>query len=465
MNLPPQRDERLRALLRSSPHLGERQLHGYCRTIPLSHFADGTHLGAGRQALAGRTVLVRVGDMLSAAVAAIELDGLVSRLILCPPDLKSEHLAAVVSSAGVDAAIVDGSPAEVEMAGLSVAILSPEVTPLQPSTAPELDTEWVLFTSGTAGAPKMVIHSLAGLTGAIKRPQIPDTDVLWGTFYDVRRYGGLQILLRALLGEGSMVLTEPEEDSTDFLTRLGRQRVTHLTGTPSHWRGVLMNPARGSISPRYIRMSGEIADQAVLDALKSAYPGVPVAHAYASTEAGVGFEVGDGLEGFPASLLDSKDGEVGLRVKDSALQLRSARAALGYIGDRTEALADADGFVDTGDIVERRGDRFYFVGRRGGIINVGGLKVHPEEIEAVINRHPAVRVSLVKARRNPIVGEIVVAEVVLDGDPGEEDKHKLREEILATCRERLEPHKVPFRLALVPSISLSAGGKLARNDA
>ena len=64
-------------------------------------------------------------------------------------------------------------------------------------------------------------------------------------------------------------------------------------------------------------------------------------------------------------------------------------------------------------MVELRDDRFYFVGRRDGVINVGGLKVCPEEIEAVINRHPAVRAALVKGRRNPITGEIVVAEVVL----------------------------------------------------
>ena len=52
-----------------------------------------------------------------------------------------------------------------------------------------------------------------------------------------------------------------------------------------------------------------------------------------------------------------------------------------------QRLTDSEGFVDTGDMVELRGDRYYFVGRRGGIINIGGLKVHPEEIEAVINRH------------------------------------------------------------------------------
>ena len=465
MKTPPHRGERLRALLRSSPRLAERQLHGYRGAVALSNFADGTYLGIARQALAGQSVLIRVGDMLSAAVAMIELDGLARRLILCPPDLKPEYLGGVISSAGVDAVVVDGSPSEIAGAGLSIAPLSQALTPLGSLSSPELDTEWVLFTSGTVGAPKMVVHSLAGLTGAIKRPPVPVGDIVWGTFYDIRRYGGLQILLRALLGEASMVLTESEEDPADFLARLGRHGVTHLTGTPSHWRRVLMNPAKGSISPRYVRLSGEIADQAVLDALKSAFPGVPVAHAFASTEAGVGFEVNDGLEGFPASLLDSKDGDVKIRVVGGALQLRSARAAIRYIGDQTEALADAEGFVDTGDLVERRGDRFYFVGRRGGIINVGGLKVHPEEIEAVINLHPAVRVSLVKARRNPIVGAIVVAEVVLDPDRGEADEAKLKEEILATCRARLEPHKVPLRLAFVPSISMSSGGKLVRTNA
>ena len=85
-------------------------------------------------------------------------------------------------------------------------------------------------------------------------------------------------------------------------------------------------------------------------------------------------------------------------------------------GATRPALADADGFVDTGDMVELRGDRYHFVGRRGGIINIGGLKVHPEEIEAVINRHAEVRMSRAKSRRSPITGGIVVADVVLADD-------------------------------------------------
>ena len=122
----------------------------------------------------------------------------------------------------------------------------------------------------------------------------------------------------------------------------------------------------------------------------------------ASTEAGVGFEVGDGLAGFPAEVIGRQGGEVALAVVDGSLRIRSGRTATRYLGSGAASLADADGFVDTGDMVERRGERYYFVGRRGGIINVGGAKVHPEEVEAVINNHPGVQMSLVKARRSPI---------------------------------------------------------------
>ncbi len=100
---------------------------------------------------------------------------------------------------------------------------------------------------------------------------------------------------------------------------------------------------------------------------------------------------------------------------DGSLRIRSPRTASRYVGGEAN-LFDADGFVDTGDILERRGERYYFVGRKGGIINVGGLKVHPEEVEAVINRHPRVRMSLVRPKQSPITGAIVVADVVLESE-------------------------------------------------
>src|SRR5258708_34206714 len=102
-----------------------------------------------------------------------------------------------------------------------------------------------------------------------------------------------------------------------------------------------------------------------------------------------------------------------MKVEDGSLRIRSTRTAHAYVGRDVAALTDSDGFVDTGDMLELRGDRYHFVGRRGGIINIGGLKVHPQESEAVINRHEEVRMSRARSRRSPITGSIVVAGVVL----------------------------------------------------
>ena len=173
-----------------------------------------------------------------------------------------------------------------------------------------------------------------------------------------------------------------------------------------------MSPHAGRIAPRYLRLSGEIADQAILNALQSFYPNSAIGHAFASTEAGVAFEVNDGLAGFPTSMLGTR-GKVEIKVRNDSLQIRSNRAASRYLEAESGTLADEEGFVDTGDIVELRGERYYFLGRRNGVINVGGLKVYPEEVEAVINRHPAVRMSMVKSRRNPLTGALVSADVVL----------------------------------------------------
>ena len=435
--------------------------------VPLAALVTGNPLSAEPRDLAGAHVLLKTHSQLPAALALIALDGIAARIVVAPPDLKSDHIENVIKRAEIDTLVTDGE-AMVGLRHVSVLMQPTEFLPRAPGAdggggrstdqvrRPEGDikTEWVMFTSGTTGVPKMVAHTLEALTGAIKPA---GEGVTWGTYYDIRRYGGLQIYLRAVLGDASLILSDPDENIGDFLARLGRDGVTHLTGTPSHWRRALMSPMIGQINPRYVRLSGEIADQAVLDSLKDRFPAAAMGHAYASTEAGVGFEVTDGREGFPASLVGGA-GPVEMRVIDGALQIRSSRTASRFIGS-AETLVD-DGFVDTGDMVELRGDRYYFTGRRGGIINVGGLKIHPEEVEAVINRHPSVRLSRVSGRKNPITGAIVVAEVVLDG---ERDGATIQEEILRDCRHHLKPFQVPAMVRVVPKLELSAGGKLLRN--
>jgi acyl-coenzyme A synthetase/AMP-(fatty) acid ligase len=105
------------------------------------------------------------------------------------------------------------------------------------------------------------------------------------------------------------------------------------------------------------------------------------------------------------------------------------------------------------------------VGRRDGIVNVGGFKVHPEEVEAVINRHPAVAMSLVKAKKNPITGALVIADVVIKGCLSEEDSGALQGDILQFCRGELAAYKVPATLHFVPSLDVGTSGKMVRRNA
>jgi acyl-CoA synthetase (AMP-forming)/AMP-acid ligase II len=160
--------------------------------------------------------------------------------------------------------------------------------------------------------------------------------------------GGLQIFLRAIIGGGSMVLTEPGEPIADHVARLKARDVTHISGTPSHWRKLLMSGLASGFSPRYVRLSGEIADQAVLDGLSRAFPAASIGHAYASTEAGVGFAVNDGLEGFPANMVGGWRNEYGglkgdqvKRPKELETENNRLRRAVG--SDAGQILAEAEG--------------------------------------------------------------------------------------------------------------------------
>jgi acyl-CoA synthetase (AMP-forming)/AMP-acid ligase II len=370
-----------------------------------------------------------------------------------------------MAAAEVDGVVADeGTLAAAPDLPLRV-ICQPRIAPAERSALPRLRTEWLLMTSGTTGVPKLVVHNLAGLTAAIRARSPADGAAVWGTFYDIRRYGGLQIFLRAVLGGASLVLSSTGEPVAEHLARLARHGVTNLSGTPSQWRRALMSPAIRGIAPNYVRLSGEIADQAVLDALRAVFPHAVVGHAYASTEAGVAFDVNDGLAGFPADYVGTVRDGVQMKVEDGSLRIRSPRTAARYAGGRGE-LADAEGFVDTGDIVERRGDRYYFVGRKGGIINIGGLKVHPEEVEAVINGHPQVRMSLVRRRPNPITGSVVVADVVLksDGQGAPAQQIELKDDILKLCRAELPRHKVPAAISFVPALAVAPTGKVLRHE-
>src|SRR5579864_5154027 len=316
------------------PGLTGRTLSDARHEASLTDIVDRTCLNGRLSELSGRSVLLATSNQFLAALVMLEIDGIARRMLLCPPDLNADHLQAIIEDAEIDAVVTD-KPDRFAALGIALLVAASEQLQSAPRAQTERATEWLMLTSGTLGLPKIVSHTLEGLTGAIAA-DAPARGVrpIWATFYDIRRYGGLQIFLRAVIGGGSLVLSEPGEALSDHVARLNEKAVTHISGTPSHWRKLLMSGATSAFSPKYVRLSGEIADQAVLDGLQQAFPDASIGHAYASTEAGVGFAVNDGLEGFPAAMIGSNRDGVEMKVVDGCLRIRSRRAAHAYIGRR-----------------------------------------------------------------------------------------------------------------------------------
>jgi hypothetical protein len=163
--------------LGNAPECPPRFLRGAAATLCLDHLLNGTPLGGRGAEVTGRSVLIATRDQFVAALALIELDGVAGRLIVCTPHFPSEHLPALVAKAGIDTIVSDHDRGD-DGPRIPLRILSNgTVTPSKETLATCCRTEWVLLTSGTAGTPKMLVHTFASLTAAIGNALGQGTDV------------------------------------------------------------------------------------------------------------------------------------------------------------------------------------------------------------------------------------------------------------------------------------------------
>lgn len=392
----------------------------------------------------GRLV-VWMDDPTTLIGALTALDGAAEALLLVSHAQPAEVVAALARANGCAGIVTDRDDAP---EGL-------EPVPLEGPAGEPRETRWLMTTSGTTGTPKVISHTLASLSRTVART--PQARALrWGLLYDPTRFAGLQVVLQALLGGGTLIAPDTSAPLASQVSFLAEHGCTHLSATPTLWRRLLMVPGVRGLPLRQVTLGGEIVDQAVLGALASAFPDARVTHIYASTEAGVGFSVTDRLAGFPAAHLDAAPSGVALRVDDDGiLWLRPPVPPT----PSPALVMDADGYVRSGDRVEPRGDRLHFLGRDSGVINVGGVKVHPETVERVIAAVPGVALARVTSKSSPITGALVIAEVQL---APEAEEAPAKAAIQAACREGLEREAVPARIRFVEGFEANAAGKLDR---
>ncbi|GGE32476.1 hypothetical protein GCM10007276_07170 [Agaricicola taiwanensis] len=373
----------------------------------------GRLLPAAVLAEAGDVVLC-LADPLKLALALFALHGRAERMVLISPATAAADAADLLGRLGPCTILSDGAQGWMER-GTPVVwdgdVTLPGASPVTAGPEAVAETRWVFATSGTTGRPKLVEHSLSSLTRTAKRGRGEGAALRWGQLFELSRFAGIQVFLQGLMGGGGLVLPDTRWPLRDQLAFLAAHDCNALSGTPTLWRKILMTPDRPRLSLRQVTLGGEVADDAILQSLKREFPEARIVHIYASTEAGAAFSVKDGKAGFPASFVDEPPGGIRLKIHDDRLFVENGDVSPSYIGS-DQRFADEEGFIDTGDVVERRGDRFLFRGRANGAINIGGNKLFPEEVERMLVTHPEVRLARVSARPNPITGAVVVAEVV-----------------------------------------------------
>lgn len=406
--------------------------------------------------LRGARLLLNLSDPLEAVTALAALDGIAAALVLTSPTLDPDTVAALAAGAGVCAILSDRT----DLTGpLPVLHRAADLARLAQDPGPaSAVSDWVLTTSGTTGRPKLVAHRLDGLTRTTGRDQTRGRGQVWGLLYDYTRFAGLQVVLQSLLSGAALVAPAAGLPLEERMAALASAGVSHLSATPTLWRKLLMTPGSAGLPLRQITLGGEIADDAILSALARHWPQARIRHIFASTEAGVGFSVADGRAGFPVAFLTDPPLGIGLALHEGRLLIRNDSVDSHYLGGEGEIARD--GWVDTGDLVAVDGDRVRFLGRGNGVINVGGDKVHPEEVEAVILGHPDVGMVQVYAKKNPIMGALVAADIQLR--PGAEAHAGLRDELKSWLAARLERHKVPAFIRIVDTFETNAAGKLKR---
>ncbi|OYW86668.1 MAG: hypothetical protein B7Z22_06225 [Hyphomonas sp. 32-62-5] len=252
-----------------------------------------------------------------------------------------------------------------------------------------------------------------------------------------------------------MLITPSERTMSGFYHVTRHWNGSHISGTPTFWRSFLMVADPTQLSLQQITLGGEAADQPTLDRIRKAFPDTRVTHTYASTEAGVVYAVHDGLEGFPAAWLEAAPSGVSLRIKDGFLQIKTPNMMTGYLSAASQPLLD-DGWLATADLVELAGDRVKVLGRDDNTINVGGSKVYPLPVEALILKQDGVVEARVYGQPNPVTGALVAADVVLEAGA---DEKAARKAILIACREALPAYSVPRSLNFVDKIAVSAAAK------
>ncbi len=305
-------------------------------------------------------------------------------------------------------------------------------------------TNWrlTLYTSGTTGLPKRVSHSFEGITRFVKRDLSHKNDT-WGFAYNPTHMAGVQVFFQALLN-GNSIVRLFKVSNGDIFDLIETYNISHISASPTFYN-LLFNKEFVNKNVKRVTVGGEAFNDGLRLKLKNIFPNAKITNIYASTELGT-LLASDGeyftINSNFANLIKIIDGE--LFVSKSLL------------GETDNVFGN---YYATGDLIEIHAEdplKFKFIGRKNEMINVGGYKVNPIEVEEAIKLIEGIEEALVYSKKNSVTGNIICSDVVLK-DFGINEAY-----IRNKLRGKLQEFKIPRIINLVDQIMLTRTGKVKR---
>ncbi|WHX50793.1 AMP-binding protein [Paenibacillus woosongensis] len=345
--------------------------------------------------------------------------------------------------------IVDKIPEEQSNSFFTTPLDLIDETDLYKRLNEQIDNSWriTILTSGTTSKPKAVEHSLESLTRAVKK-RASHADDIWALAYHPTHFAALQVFFQAFWNKNTIV-NMFDIDKKHFALKMKQFGVTHISATPTFYRNTLFFIDEPLMIVKRVVFGGEVFDKNLVHKIKGYFPNAKIKNIYATTEAGSLFSSCNGEFIIPIDLYKyisfSKENELLIH-----------KALLGEFHQEKSNFIDE--WFPTGDIVEKVNEvSFRFIGRKTEMINVGGYKVNPMEVEDEIRKISGVVDVIVTSKENKLIGNVLIAEVI-----AQEDQH---EEIISFQIKNLSTiskWKVPRVVRFVETLNTSRTGKLIR---
>ncbi len=308
----------------------------------------------------------------------------------------------------------------------------------------------VLFSSGMTGIPKGMVHDLFVLMKPFLNKKEKNTNLLAMLLFD--HIGGINTIFSTLFSGATLTIPETR-DPVHICKEIEKHQVNVLPASPTILNLILLSGAHKRFdlkSLRLISYGTEPMPEGLLKRLNEAFPRVRFLQTFGTSETGISQIASESSK---STGIKFDDPNTEFKVVDGELWLRSKTMIKGYLNASMEQFTE-DGWFKTGDLAEINEKGYLRIkGRKSGVINVGGLKVLPQEVESALMEIPFISNCLVYGENNPITGNIVVAKVTIDKKIEESSALK---DIRAFLRKKLDRYKIPVKIHFVDSIEYNS---------